>query len=130
MIALETTPDVISVGARVPVEAVQIYFRAADVAVLAQRDALNSGGLLLALTFGIPVIAPRIASAVEIVDERVARLYDADDPDGLLTALRSAPDLATEEAAAAAREIAARYEPARISRAFVDELRRRISPVG
>ena len=42
--------------ARVPIEDVQYYYRAADVAVLPYRQALNSGAAMLAVTFGVPVL--------------------------------------------------------------------------
>ncbi len=128
LLQLEIAPGVASFPRRVPVERVQHFFRGADVAVLAHRDSLNSGVILLALTLGVPVIAPRMATAVDILDDRVARLYEPGDRDGLVAALRSAPELSGPASAAAAREIAARYDPSLISRTFVEELRRRVAP--
>jgi beta-1,4-mannosyltransferase len=130
VLGLDVAPGVAAFPRRVPVERVAAFFRAADVAVLGHRDSLNSGVLLLALTFGVPVIAPRMAVAVEILDDRVARLYEPGDHDGFVEALRRAPEVATPAAAAAAREIALRHDPAEISRTFVEELRRRLAPVG
>jgi glycosyltransferase involved in cell wall biosynthesis len=46
--------------------------------------------VLLAMSFGRAVIAPRRGCVAETVDERGAVLYDADDPDGLPGALRQA----------------------------------------
>jgi glycosyltransferase involved in cell wall biosynthesis len=112
----------------VPVEAVASLLRAADVAVLAHRQALNSGFLLLALTFGLPVVGPRMAAAEHLLDDRVARLYDPADPDGLPRALRAAPELLTSEARRRALEIAEAHEPRAISRSFLAELRRRMGP--
>jgi glycosyltransferase involved in cell wall biosynthesis len=130
VLALEIAPDVVGVTDRVPVEAVQTYFRAADIAVLAHHEALNSGALLLALTFGLPVIAPRFAAALELLDDRVAILYEPGDRDGLVDALGRAPELVAGHPADHAREIAARFDPAEISRRFMEELRRRVGAAG
>jgi glycosyltransferase involved in cell wall biosynthesis len=125
---LAITPGVVAMTREVPVEAVASLLRAADVAVLAHRQALNSGFLLLALTFGLPVVGPRMAAAEHLLDDRVARLYDPADPDGLPTALRAAPELLTSEARRRATEIAEAHEPRAISRSFLAELRRRLGP--
>ena len=42
----------------VPDEEVQVYFRAADAAVLPYTDVTTSGAAMLALSFGLPVVAP------------------------------------------------------------------------
>ncbi len=127
---LDVAPGVVALTRRIPPESVGEIFRAADVAVLSHRAALNSGVLLLALTFGLPVVAPRIPATADLLDERVARLYDPADPDGLAGALVRAPALLADGAAARAREIAAAHEPRAISRRFVDELRRRMAGAG
>src|SRR5690606_28870043 len=41
---------------KIPTEEVQVFLRAADVAVFPYRRMLNSGALALALTFGLPVV--------------------------------------------------------------------------
>jgi glycosyltransferase involved in cell wall biosynthesis len=130
LLELATTPGVLPVARQVAVESVAELFGAADVAVLAHRTGLNSGVLLLALTFGLPVVAPRMAATVDLLDERVARLYDAGDADGLAAALRDAGHLVGAGATARAREIAAAHEPREISRQFVEELRRRVAAAG
>lgn len=128
-VALAATPGVVALTREVPVEAVASLFRAADVAVMAHLHALNSGFLLLALTFGLPVVGPRMAAAEQLLDESVARLYDPADPDGLTAALRAAPELLTGEARRRALEIADAHEPRAISRTFLAELRRRLGPM-
>jgi glycosyltransferase involved in cell wall biosynthesis len=125
-VALAATPGVVALPREVPVEAVASLFRAADVAVMAHRQALNSGFLLLALTFGLPVVGPRMAAAEHLLDESVARLYDPADPDGLAAALRAAPELLTNEARRRAIQIAEAHAPRPISRSFLAELRRRL----
>ena len=124
---LAIAPEVAAFPRRIEDHAVADFHGAADVAVVTRRQALNSGVLLLALTFGLPVVAPRFAAAAELLDDKVARLYEPGDRDGLAEALRRAPDLVGAGASARAREIAARFDPAEISRTFVDELRRRLA---
>ncbi len=130
LLDLAVTPDVAAFPRRIDDQLVGDFFGAADVAVLTRTQALNSGVLLLALTFGLPVVAPRFAAAEEILDDRVAILYEPGDQDGLADALRRAPALVAGGGSARALEIAARFDPAEISRRFVDELRRRVAAAG
>lgn len=130
LLDLAVTPDVVAFPRRIEDHLVANFFGAADVAVLARTQALNSGVLLLALTFGLPVVAPRFAAAVELLDDRVALLFEPGDQDGLVDALRRAPELVAGHPADHARAIAARFDPAEISLRFVDELRRRVGAAG
>jgi glycosyltransferase involved in cell wall biosynthesis len=130
LLDLAVTPDVAAFPRRIEDSLVGDFHRAADVAVLTRTQALNSGVLLLALTFGLPVIAPRFAAAVELLDERVALLYEPGDQDGLVEALRRAPELVAGGGSVRARAIAARFDPAELSLRFVDELRRRVAAAG
>lgn len=59
----------------------------ADAAVLAYRDVFSSGALLLALSFGLPVIAPNVGTAAELVGTEAGELFA---PGGLTVALGSA----------------------------------------
>ncbi|HYN48664.1 MAG TPA: glycosyltransferase [Candidatus Nanopelagicales bacterium] len=130
LLDLAVTPDVVAFPRRIEDHLVAEFFGAADVAVLTRTQALNSGVLLLALTFGLPVVAPRFAAAVELLDDRVALLFEPGDQDGLVDALRRAPELVAGHPADHARAIAARFDPAEISLRFVDELRRRVGAAG
>lgn len=58
-----------------------------DVVVLPYRDILTSGSLLMAMSAGRPVIAPRSGLIPEYIDEQAAFLYDPSDPRGLVCAL-------------------------------------------
>jgi glycosyltransferase involved in cell wall biosynthesis len=44
----------------------QLYFRAADVAVFPYRDILNSGSALMALSFDVPLLVPSLGSMPEL----------------------------------------------------------------
>src|SRR5439155_27091423 len=52
----------------VPDEEVAQLHQAADAALLAYREVFSSGALLLALGFGLPVVAPREGTAPEVAD--------------------------------------------------------------
>ena len=60
----------------VPDDALEIYFNAADVFVLPVRDILHSGSILLAMSFGLPCIAPRLGGLPEMLREDGGILYD------------------------------------------------------
>jgi glycosyltransferase involved in cell wall biosynthesis len=103
---------------------VQVFLRAADVAVQPYPEALNSGSLLLSLTFGLPAIVPRDGGLAEVIDERSGVTFDPARPDDLLRALREAEALAGPAGRAAALEVAARHDPDALSDRFALELRR------
>ncbi len=69
----------------------QLFLRAADVGVYPYDVVLTSGSILLALSFGLPVVAPpfgMISEAVENIDGTSAGLlYDRTDAGGLESAL-------------------------------------------
>ncbi|MEZ5985951.1 MAG: rhamnan synthesis F family protein [Hyphomonas sp.] len=81
--------NVILHPAYVPDEDVQVYLRAGDIAVLPYHSVLTSGSVFLAFSFALPVIAPRIGLLGNMIGDGVnGYLYDADDADGLETAMR------------------------------------------
>jgi glycosyltransferase involved in cell wall biosynthesis len=71
----------------VPDDELQVYLKAADVVALPYREIFTSGSVLLAMTFGRAVIAPRRGCIGETLDDAGALLYDANDPTGLADAL-------------------------------------------
>jgi glycosyltransferase involved in cell wall biosynthesis len=82
-------PRVLLLPGLVPDDRMQVFLRAADVMVLPYRDVLTSGSAILGMTFGLPVIAPRIGCLPETLDG-CSILYDADQPWGLRAALDAA----------------------------------------
>ncbi|QZZ20416.1 glycosyltransferase [Leptothermofonsia sichuanensis E412] len=70
-------------GDRIP-----LYFSAADVVVLPFKAILTSGSLILAMSYGKPVIAPRTDTIVETLGAADWLLYDPQDEQGLLYALK------------------------------------------
>jgi beta-1,4-mannosyltransferase len=74
----------------VPDDELQLYLRAADVVAAPFLEIFTSGSVLLAMSFGRAVIAPRRGCITDTLDEAGGLLYDADDPSGLEDALRAA----------------------------------------
>jgi len=70
-------------------EDVQRYMNAADVVVAPFQDVLTSGSVILAMSFGRAIVAPRIGCIPELVTERGGFLYEPRDPDGLGSALNA-----------------------------------------
>jgi glycosyltransferase involved in cell wall biosynthesis len=68
---------------------IQIYMNAADIAVIQYREILTSGQCLLAISFGKPIIAPRLGCINDILDEKGSILYDINDKTGLIKALKT-----------------------------------------
>jgi len=62
----------------IPNEELPLLFGAADVVVLPFRQVLTSGSMLLAMSYGRPVIAPRFRELSETLREAGALLYDAE----------------------------------------------------
>ena len=62
---------------------IQRHVAASDVLVLPFREVLTSGSLILGLSFGTPVIAPRIGALVDVMNETTGVLYDPQRPEAL-----------------------------------------------
>lgn len=74
----------------VPDDKLQVYFNAADAYVYPVRNILNSGSIPLAMSFGLPCIAPRLDGVLEALGEQGGILYNPNQADGLLGALKQA----------------------------------------
>ncbi len=67
----------------VPDDELQLYFNACDVVALPFRQVLNSGSLLLAMSFGCPIVAQRLGSIPEVTCPEGWYGYDPADAGGL-----------------------------------------------
>jgi glycosyltransferase involved in cell wall biosynthesis len=73
---VRSTPGASMSEGPVPDEYVQVLFRAADVVVLPYRTVLNSGVLMLALTFGCPSVAPANPVTADLEPSGLVHLFD------------------------------------------------------
>lgn len=119
-------PGVVLDARRIPAEELSTAMRASDVIVLPHRQSLNSGALLLALSFGRPVIATRSPGVSETVAEDAAIVVEPGDAAALGRAMRAVDPLLTPEAREAALAIARRFDPDELSRTFMRSLRERL----
>ena len=126
----EAHPFVLVHPARIPADEMQLFLRAADLVVLPYVRALNSGVLLLAFTFGVPVVAPAVGGLMETITPETGRLFDPDDDGSLLRALEDADELRSPAARAAARAVAEQYDPPTLSARFAAAVRERVQARG
>jgi beta-1,4-mannosyltransferase len=119
-------PDVVVDARRIPAEELSIPLRASDVIVLPYRSSLNSGALLLALSFGRPVIAAASPHVSETVGPDASITFEPEDREALAAALRGADVLLTQAARDAALATARRFDPDALSRRFATALRERL----
>lgn len=108
----------------VPDDELQLWFRAADLAVLPYNAILNSGSLHLAQTFGVPVIAPRTGVVGSALDPAFSVTFEPGDRRSLETAIgEAAQRLRSPEARRAARDAADLNSPAVMATKFLGLLR-------
>ncbi|WP_423746399.1 glycosyltransferase (plasmid) [Haladaptatus sp. SPP-AMP-3] len=63
-----------------------------------------SGSVILAMSFGTPVIAPRLGCLPDVLGPKTELLYDPDDPNDLRAAMKRAPTLDLDEIGRQTRE--------------------------
>ncbi|WP_051261482.1 glycosyltransferase [Desulfovibrio inopinatus] len=72
----------------IPDDEIQVFFNAADFVVLPYKKVLTSGSIYLALSYGVPVIAPARGLLSEVLTGPLKPfLYNPDTPNGLAQAL-------------------------------------------
>jgi glycosyltransferase involved in cell wall biosynthesis len=81
---------------------------------------------MLALTFGVPVVAPAVGGMVEAITPETGRTFHPADEGALRRALESADELRTPSARAAARAVADQYDPDMLSARFASAVRERV----
>lgn len=67
---------------------IHLFFSAASIAVLPYKQVLNSGSLILAMSYGLPVIAPRLESIAEYLETADCLLFEPNDDQGLFKAMK------------------------------------------
>ena len=94
----------------VPDAEVQYFLRGADAVVLPFEDVLTSGSAILALSFGRPVVAPRLGCLMEVVREDCGVLYEAGNAHGLEHGMQAVWSRAFDESAIESRALALRWD--------------------
>lgn len=86
-------------------EEMQVYLNAADVLAFPFRQVLTSSSVILAMSFGRPVIVPRLGCLPELIEPDTGFVYEPGDVAGLAATIEQAAgaDLAGMGAAAARR---------------------------
>lgn len=74
----------------IPDSQIQIYMNASDVVVFPYTEILTTGAVILAMSFARACVAPKFGFIKDVLDDNGAFLYDPDQKDGLLNALKSA----------------------------------------
>jgi len=81
------------IAGRVPNDQVATWFSAADVAVLPFERIQTSGSVLLAMSFGLPVIAPQLGDVPETLAGADDLMFDASDGKALARQIEAALNL-------------------------------------
>ena len=126
----EADPSIITRMTRIPETELQLYFNAADAIVLPYTDILNSGALMLALSYGRPVIAANRGCVGSLVSEDVGLLFDPATPGDLARVLRRAPELKDERFSRAALRVAESVPPAEVAERFARLIREETDVAG
>jgi glycosyltransferase involved in cell wall biosynthesis len=84
------TPGVRLDDRYVPDDEIPVFFSAADAAVLPFLRVLTSSSVILAMSYGVPVVAPRVGDIPEVLQGADDLLFDPGRPDALRDALVAA----------------------------------------
>lgn len=74
----------------IPEDEVQVFFRASDIAVCPYERTLNSGVAMMAISFDLPVIGPRVGTFADAVGDACGILYPKDRPEMLYDSMKQA----------------------------------------
>lgn len=87
---IKNSPNINFISEFITEDQIQVYFKASDIIVYSFKKILTSGGIFLAMSFGKPIIAPRLGCIPETLNEKGAFLYNSQEKEGLLIALEKA----------------------------------------
>jgi glycosyltransferase involved in cell wall biosynthesis len=108
----------------VPDDEVQLFMNSADLCVLPYRQITTSGAAILALSFGVPVVAPAIGSFPALLTGGAGFLYHPTGTGALAAALETARHRELATARRAAEETAEQLDWTAIGRRHVAVYRR------
>lgn len=121
--ALGRVPRLDLIPRRTSLGEVTTIMHAADVVALPYVASLNSGAALLAATFGLPIVAPRIGPFIEMIDGGLGLGYDPmGGPGAIAAALRQSRGFVARFDPSVARAYTDQAEPSVVSEAFMSAL--------
>lgn len=94
----------------IPDDEIQYYMNAANVLVFPYRDILNSGSVYLGLSFGKPIIAPKMGCIPSVIPEENRLIYDDSASNGITSAMLRAKELNLEKISEKNLEKAKNYD--------------------
>ena len=104
-------------------DAIQLFINAANVLVLGHKNGLNSGVAILGMSFGRPVIGPRLGCIHSVLDQGLNLTYETGSLDALVEQMRAAKRIPADQAADVNRAAAESWKWNRICEPVVDSLR-------
>jgi glycosyltransferase involved in cell wall biosynthesis len=118
----EQHPRIVAHFARAADADLQIWYRAADLAVLPYLSILNSGSFQLALSFDLPVVGARDGSLAALLDPAYTEAFAPGSAADLRRALETALSrlVGHPEVRRAAHAAARKYLPHAMARDFAD----------
>jgi len=99
---------------------VQSFFKISDYYVIPPKQIRNPGSLMLALSFGLPIIAPRAGVFEDILNKRAGVLYEYSGARALKEALVKALEMETETARQETRRLQREFRPSRMARRLIN----------
>ena len=113
----------ISLHARpIPADDMQLFLRAADVAILPYLRTLNSAVLMMVLAFDLPVIAPPVGGIGETIEPAVSVTFEPGDVASLATAILDARRFQLHDVRDATRRISEAHDADVVSDQFMSAL--------
>lgn len=98
-------PRILLKAEDVPDDELQLYINAANVLAFPFEHVLTSGSVILAMSFGRPVIAPCMGCLPELINTDAGITYNPNDPAGLVNALQQAAELDLAQMGAVAQRV-------------------------
>ncbi|MBS0015514.1 MAG: glycosyltransferase [Arthrospira sp. SH-MAG29] len=118
--------DVLIHAKKIANENLQFYFRASDVLVCPYTRTLNSGALMMGLSFALPVIAPNVGAFADLASTGCCRLYDPQQDGQLQICLKNILDSNIPEMQKFANQVSQKTKSDIISNLFFSKIRARL----
>ena len=78
-------------------ENLQLFLQSADVAFFSFKEILSSGSVILALSYGLPVVVPDMGCLPELTSNGAGLLYQPGDPNSIRNAIKEIKKMDLQE---------------------------------